>query len=96
MVAKQIADRVNQNEQEQVSTVSLLIEQPNKSKMAIYDAETGLYLICDGDGGRLDFQTEAINNAGVFLFLWRFDPIPCNGLPLRGLAVTLKDAQHSR
>jgi hypothetical protein len=82
--------------QEQVSKVSFLIEQPDKSKVAKYNAETGLYLICEGEDERQDFQTEAINNTGVLFFLWRFGPIRCNCLPLRGFAITLKEAHHSR
>jgi hypothetical protein len=64
--------------------------------VAKYNAEKGLYLICEGEGERPDFQTEAINNAEVLLFLWHFDPIPYNGLPLWGLAITLKDTHHLR
>ena len=64
--------------------------------MAKHNAETGLYLICEGEGEIPDFQTEAINHTGVLIFLWRFYPNQCNGLPLRNLAITLKDANHSR
>jgi hypothetical protein len=80
-VAKHIADRIEQNGQEQVSIVSSLIQQPNKSKVAEHIAETELYLICEGEVKRQDFQTEAIKNAGVLLSPWRFNPIPCNGSP---------------
>ena len=95
-IANQIADKVNQNGQEEVSTVLLWIEQPKKSKVVKYNADRGSCLNCEGKGQRQDFQIEAINNTGVLSSLWRFDPIACNELTLQGLAITPKDAHHSR